>query len=242
MNRTESIPLGAAPDSLRMAGAAGGMALRGVGRTLIRKPGASLAVVGGGCLAAAIFANALLLQPERHPYPIFANPAARSPQRTVPLPTPRVNEKDIRLAALNSDVRMELAKRGFYVEPTQGSSGTTLEAAIRDYQEAAGIRIDGLPSEGLLVHIRGSNLTVKDQILQMLKPGQSGIDVQARILMTQKALNKLGYGPLREDGLTGPSTKTAIERFERDRKLPVRGEPEGRTLKELSQASGMAVE
>ncbi len=52
------------------------------------------------------------------------------------------------------------------------------------------------------------------------KPNRTVLDIQ-------RALNKAGYGPLTEDGQMGPSTKTALTKFETDRKLPPRGEPKG---------------
>ncbi len=53
------------------------------------------------------------------------------------------------------------------------------------------------------------------------------------VTRAQRALSKLGYGPIKADGAMGPATKAAIEKFERDRKLPVTGEAAGRTLKAL---------
>lgn len=63
--------------------------------------------------------------------------------------------------------------------------------------------------------------------------------VEAPIARAQRALTKLGYGPLKDDGVMGPSTRTAIEKFERDHKLPVKGEASGRTLRELATRAGM---
>jgi peptidoglycan hydrolase-like protein with peptidoglycan-binding domain len=40
----------------------------------------------------------------------------------------------------------------------------------------------------------------------------------------------------------GPGTRQAIERFERDRRLPVTGEFTPRTVRELTAASGISVE
>ena len=56
---------------------------------------------------------------------------------------------------------------------------------------------------------------------------------QPSVMQAQKALSKLGYGPLKADGLMGAGTRAAIEKFERDRKLPVKGDAAGRTLREL---------
>jgi hypothetical protein len=67
-------------------------------------------------------------------------------------------------------------------------------------------------------------------------------DGPKRITAAQTALLKLGYGPLKIDGVTGPGTKAAIERFERDRKLPVTGELGPRTARELAREAGIALE
>ena len=58
------------------------------------------------------------------------------------------------------------------------------------------------------------------------------------VAKAQRALVKLGYGPLKADGLMGASTRAAIEKFERDRKLPVKGEPSTRTFRELATRAG----
>jgi peptidoglycan hydrolase-like protein with peptidoglycan-binding domain len=58
----------------------------------------------------------------------------------------------------------------------------------------------------------------------------------------QKALSKLGYGPLTADGVMGQTTRQAVERFERDRRLPVTGEISGRTARELAAQAGIPVE
>ena len=58
----------------------------------------------------------------------------------------------------------------------------------------------------------------------------------------QRALAKLGYGPMKADGVLGPSTRQAIERFERDRRLTVTGDFAPRTARELPAASGLPVE
>ncbi|GJE28621.1 hypothetical protein LKMONMHP_3494 [Methylobacterium organophilum] len=59
------------------------------------------------------------------------------------------------------------------------------------------------------------------------------------VARAQRALVKLGYGPLKEDGLMGPGTRAAIEKFERDRKLAVTGQPAGKTLRELAAKAGL---
>ena len=74
-------------------------------------------------------------------------------------------------------------------------------------------------------------------------PGLIGrSDSSALVPAGQRALVKLGFGPLKADGLMGPTTRQAIERFERERKIPVTGELGARTVRELAAQSGLPVE
>lgn len=67
------------------------------------------------------------------------------------------------------------------------------------------------------------------------------VGVSPRILSVQKALAKLGYGPLKVDGRPGGETRSAILRFQRDRNLPADGEISDRLVRELGAVSGMAL-
>lgn len=89
----------------------------------------------------------------------------------------------------------------------------------------------------------------KDAISDLLRNGvvsaPSADPKQEQVRSTaaaQRALNRLGYGPIKADGVYGSGTKLAVERFERDRKLPVSGELSPRVLKELSAASGASID
>lgn len=62
------------------------------------------------------------------------------------------------------------------------------------------------------------------------------------VLAAQRALNRVGAGPVKADGVFGEETRAAIERFERERRIPVTRELGPRTLRELTAASGMRME
>jgi len=244
-------PSGKNRSSNRKRGFAGHLAL-----ALWRRPGLALSCLGIGGLATAIAVNALALQPERHHFPLFAGkPAVRTPAAApppVPLPPARRAEQAAaQQLALTAEIQTELGMRGFYVAPSAGLGGTSLESAIRDFQQAAGVKIDGQPSEALLVRIKASDLTVKDQIARLLTPGPAAAGqpdagqpsvAQPNVVKVQRALNKVGYGPLQEDGILGAGTRTAIERFQKDHDLAVSGEPQGRMLRALASLSGITVE
>jgi hypothetical protein len=63
-----------------------------------------------------------------------------------------------------------------------------------------------------------------------------------RVTAVQQALNEYGYGPLKVTGHFGAETVSAIQKFERDRKLPVTGQISPRLLRELAALTGRAVE
>ena len=63
-----------------------------------------------------------------------------------------------------------------------------------------------------------------------------------RVVAVQRALSDFGYGPVKATWLFGPDTKAAIEKFERDRKLPVTGQISDRLLRELAAVTGRPLE
>jgi hypothetical protein len=56
----------------------------------------------------------------------------------------------------------------------------------------------------------------------------------------QQALNRLGYGPLRADGVLGPGTRRSIEAFQRVKGLPVTGQLEADTLRTIKDSQTSA--
>jgi len=64
----------------------------------------------------------------------------------------------------------------------------------------------------------------------------------ARVTAVQRALNDFGYGPVKATGVYGPETIAAIQKLERDRKLPVTGQISPRLLKELATLTGKPIE
>ncbi len=70
-----------------------------------------------------------------------------------------------------------------------------------------------------------------DPIAELLEPSNKTIAVQ-------RALTEFGYGQIKPTGTVGPDTKAAIEKFERERKLPVSGRVSERLTQELTALKG----
>lgn len=186
-------------------------------RTMFRNPGRTIVGAAGTALSIAIVANAMM-QNGPHPAPFFRPPV--EVLRPAPLPPSR---------------------------PVELSGRDTAQAA--DPTQAAGSRGVRATTPGNIV----PQPTPRDPIADVLKAGTNPapaasstpvpdagrIEPNRAVINAQRALNKLNYGPMKPDGLLGPGTKQAIERFERDHRLPVTGELAPRTLRELASASGI---
>lgn len=59
-----------------------------------------------------------------------------------------------------------------------------------------------------------------------------------RLIALQRALAQYGYGQIKPTGVVDADTRAAIEKFERERKLPVTGQPSERVARELSGLTG----
>jgi peptidoglycan hydrolase-like protein with peptidoglycan-binding domain len=70
-----------------------------------------------------------------------------------------------------------------------------------------------------------------DPIAELLEPAN-------RTMAVQRALAEFGYGQIKPTGTVGPETKAAIEKFERERKLPVTGQVSERLTRELAAMKG----
>ncbi|MCK2055192.1 peptidoglycan-binding domain-containing protein [Methylobacterium sp. 37f] len=183
----------------------------GAGRAFLRHPGEVVGVVVVLGAVSMICLNALGYQMGRHPAPIFPKVAAKPAlSRVAEAPKPAV--------------------------PAVKPPVTASEVARPETVRAEPVKAEAAPR------------TPRDGIGDLIKAGEpAGAETTASvaslgglsIAQAQRALVKLGYGPLKADGLMGASTRAALERFERDRKLPVKGEPSQRTFRELATRAGV---
>jgi len=216
----------------------------------------------GAVAAVAILVNALFLQSGPHPAPLFKMALASIPSgdatNAVTVPRPRPAEPmpaktDVPaarpLADTIADIQRELARRGFYDGTADGAYGPKTVSAVRDFEQAAGLRPSSQASEALLQAIVKSGImTAKaraaaatqvparsDAIAEMLGPSK-------RVIAVQRALADFGYGQIKPTGIIDAETRAAIEKFERERNLPVTGQPSDRMTKELASVTGRSLD
>src|SRR5256885_11175007 len=142
-----------------------------------------------------------------------------------------------------TDIQRELLRRGLYDGPVDGVLGSKTDSAIRDFETSAKLKATGEPSEDVLRAIQRAPLKTEaaappkaparpDPIAELIAgPSQ-------RVIAVQRALNDFGYGPVKATGIHGAETVSAIQKFERDRKMPITGQLSPRLLRELAALTG----
>ncbi len=178
---------------------------------LVRSPVRTVSGAAAAAIVVGIFVNALALQGGPHPAPFFHH--AAEPQAPVAAPLPPLRPAESVAAA--EETAPVIKSRPAAPQPAAPTTSAAQPAS------------PPMPVS-------------RDAIGEMLRTPQATVAGDKAVLAAQRALNRLGYGPIKPDGIFGAGTRQAIEKFERDRKLPVTGEVNPRTAKELATASGLA--
>jgi hypothetical protein len=162
----------------------------------------------------AIVANAVFMQAGHHPSPMFGT-AVAVPLATSPLPRPRPLEATLRAADLKLTDPKPLETRPAPAAVPPRTIAAPAPNAMRPAPIAVSSRSD--PVADLIVASR-------------------------RIAAVQRALTDYGYGQLKPTGNVGSDTSAAIQKFERERKLPVTGQMSERLVRELGAVTGRALD
>jgi len=204
-----------------------------IAAAIMQHPREFVGIVMAAAATLTIFVNALFLQHGPHPAPIFATRplvAARHPASANPPGQ----------AHLVAGIQRALGSKGFYTGNVDGIWGAETDAAVRDFAQAAGLKIKSEASAALLRTITASKVEApaparNDPIAKLLAPSK-------KLLAIQRALSDFGYGQIKPTGAYDPDTRAAIEKFERDRKLPVTGQVSETLVRELSAMTGRPLE
>jgi hypothetical protein len=63
-----------------------------------------------------------------------------------------------------------------------------------------------------------------------------------RVVAVQRALTEYGYGQIKPSGTIGADTQAAIQRFEREHRMPITGQMSDRLVRELGIATGKPIQ
>jgi hypothetical protein len=191
-------------------------------RVLLHSPKDMVAGVLAFAAVSAIIANALFLQAGHHPAPMFgtvvAVPAA-SLTPASPLPRPRPNEATLK-AADAALVEPKLVEPKPVESRVADPMANLVKATAVTPVASPSVMRPPAPIPAAPVALTGSR----------------------RVAAVQRTLTEYGYGQLKPTGTIGADTQAAIQKFERERKIPVTGQMSDRLVHELSAMVGKPID
>jgi hypothetical protein len=187
-------------------------------RILLRSPKDVVAGAVAFAAVSAIIANALFLQAGRHPSPMFGSvvaipAAALAPAN--PLPRPRPVEADSSLLE---------------PKPAEPKAADPLANLVKA-TSATPVAPPTIVRPPAPIPASSRTETIANSA-----------PISRRVAAVQRALTEYGYGQLKPTGTVGSDTQAAIQKFERERKLPMTGQMSDRLVRELTAMIGRPID
>jgi hypothetical protein len=197
-------------------------------RILLHSPKDTVAGALAFAAVSAIIANALFLQAGRHPSPMFGSvvafPAAALAPAS-PLPRPRPVEADVFAAEPKlADARPAEPR------PAEPKPADPLANLVKATSAA--------PAAPSMIARPPASIPVPSRNETSANPSSGS----RRVAAVQRVLTEYGYGQLKPTGTVGTETQAAIQKFERERKIPVTGQISDRLVRELTAVIGRPID
>jgi hypothetical protein len=187
-------------------------------RILLHSPKDLIAGALAFAAVSAIVANAVFMQAGHHPSRMFGTAVPLAAPAS-PLPRPRPAEATLKPADA------KLAE----VRPAEVKPAAPISVVAKT--TAAPVASAPIARGPAPIPVSSRSDPVGDLIV-----------ASRRVAAVQRALTDYGYGQLKPTGTVGSDTLAAIQKFERDRKLPITGQMSDRLVRELSTATGRAID
>lgn len=212
-------------------------------RMLLHSPKDMVAGAVAFAAVMAVIGNAMLMQTGRHPAPMFGSEVVVTlgAPFVSPLPKPRPADASARSADIKPlDARMLDSK------PVDGKPVDGKAAEARGPDTMANVaKSSTAPATAAArpqAAIPPTNAHVTPASARGSDPLGDLILSSRRVAAVQRALADYGYGQLKPTGTVGSETQAAIQKFERERKLPVTGQISDRMVRELATVTGRSID
>jgi hypothetical protein len=190
-------------------------------RILLHSPKDLIAGALAFAAVSAIVANATFMQAGHHPSPMFGTTVSAPVAAANPLPRPRPAEATLKPA----DTKLAEV-RPAEVRPAEVKPAAAVSVVAKTTAAPASVARPPAP-----IPVSSRSDPVGDLII-----------ASRRVAAVQRALTDYGYGQLKPTGTVGSDTQAAIQKFERDRKLPITGQMSDRLVRELSAVTGRSID
>jgi hypothetical protein len=191
---------------------------------LLRRPRDSFAMMLAAAGVTAIMVNGLFLQHGPHPAPIFPiKPlpvAGNDSTSAIKVPRPRPVDPDT-------------SRR----EPARVAKPQATQSLISPHKDAIAELITQRPPSPV-PQTAPQQSSAQQSPSPQSSAHQSPPQSSPQMLAVQRALSDFGYGQIKPTGVYDADTRLAIQRFERDRHLPITGEVSERVRRELAALTG----
>ena len=182
-------------------------------RVLLHSPKDTLAAAAALLAVIGIIANALVLQAGRHPAPMFGTASLTSASSLASAPTSAPLPRVRPAEAEARPIEVKSEPAAVVAKPV--ALPIAASGTLRPPAAIPGSKND--PVGDLIVSTR-------------------------RVAAVQRALTEYGYGQLKPTGVIGTDTQAAIQKFERDRKMPATGQLSDKLIRDLVILTGRPIE
>jgi hypothetical protein len=210
-------------------------------RILLHSPKDMVAGALAFAAVSAIVANALFLQTGSHPSPMFGSVVVMSATGSVtpsPLPRPRPVEATIKpVEAPPSEPKLAEPRlsESRLAEPKLPEP-KVVEPKSADPLGNLVKATSALPVAPSSIPRPPAPIPVSSRAETIVGSGSR------RVAAVQRVLTEYGYGQLKPTGTVGSDTQAAIQKFEREHKVPVTGQMSDRLVRELSAMIGHPID
>jgi hypothetical protein len=223
-----------------------GFLMRILLRILLRSPKDAIAGLIAFAAVSAIIANALFLQAGRHPAPMFGSLAIPAAALTPanPLPRARPVEADGTLLEPRPTEIKPAESKASEAKPSESKAS---EAKATESKAADPKSTDSIAHlvKGTAAAPTASSNAARPPAAATptISRGDAGQNTGSRrVAAVQRVLTEYGYGQLKATGTIGSDTQAAIQKFERDHKMPPTGQMSDRLVRELTAMIGHPVD
>jgi Putative peptidoglycan binding domain len=223
-------------------------------RILLRSPKDVIAGALAFAAVSAIVANALFLQAGRHPAPMFGSTIAISAAGLTPanpLPRPRPLEADAGLfesrptefkpAESKASESKSSESKSSESKASESKASESKLSESKPYESKAADPMANLVKATAAAPLAPSNVVRPPAPITGASHGDQ-ITGSRRVAAVQRVLTEYGYGQLKATGTIGSDTQAAIQKFEREHKMPPNGQMSDRLVRELTAMVGHPID